>query len=72
VSLQHYRYCLPLDGCWYGITDCLQGSGDTLIERKLFEIQRVLPGSIEPSRNLSPMTVNDVVDCGANRSPLDA
>jgi hypothetical protein len=47
----------PPDWRWYVIAGGFDGSGDVRIEGKLFETQTVLPGSIEPSRNLSPMMV---------------
>ncbi len=55
APLEHDRNCLTLNGGWCGVTNRLDGGGDMGIERKLFEIQKVLLGSIEPSCTLSPM-----------------
>jgi hypothetical protein len=54
-TLEHDRDSLPLDWRRCGVTDSLDGRSGLGIEGKLFEIQRLLLDSIEPSRNLSPM-----------------
>jgi hypothetical protein len=55
AALENDRDRLTLDRCWGCETGGLDRSGDMRIERKLFEIQRLLLDSIEPSCNLSPM-----------------
>jgi len=55
-ALEYDGNGLLLDGSGCVITGGLDGGGDSRVERKLFEIQKMLLGSIEPSRNLSPMT----------------
>jgi hypothetical protein len=71
TPLEHDWNCLALDRCWGGIANRLDGGGYLRIERKLFEIQKVLLDSIEPSRTLSPMTFGELI-CGRRTNTMFA
>jgi hypothetical protein len=60
--------CLPLNGCWCGISGSPNGRSDRRFKTKMFEIQKVLPDSIEPSRTLSPVMILEFVSLVAVHS----